>query len=115
VFVSPVSYLRGSPDRKPDGTAYDAPSPWFAWQTKTYTVAQLSAWFASDSRTSVGTLTAIDLRRRGVSGRLIGITLIGTAGSKRVSGDVFRSVFNARKPAADPILRSNNFDVAPIR
>ncbi|HEY0444034.1 MAG TPA: SpoIID/LytB domain-containing protein [Candidatus Limnocylindrales bacterium] len=115
IVVSPVSYLRGSVDRKPDGTPYDASSPWMAWQTKTYSVAQLSAWFGSDGRTSVGTLTAIDLRRRGVSGRLIGITLIGTAGSKSVSGDVFRSVFNASKPAADPILRSNNFDVAPIR
>lgn len=114
IVVSPVSYLRGSSDRAPNGTPYDSSSPWIAWQTKTYTVAQLSAWFGSDPRTSVGTLTALDLRRRGVSGRLISITLIGSGGTKKVSGDVFRSVFNAKRPAADPILRSNLFDVVPL-
>ena len=74
-----VSYLRGSPDRAPDGTSYDAASPYATWRTTTYTVAQLSAWFAADARTAVGTLRAIDLRHRGVSGRLISVTLVGSA------------------------------------
>jgi len=109
-----VSYLRGSMDRTPTGASYDAASPYATWQTKTYTVAQLSAWFAADPRTDVGTLKALDLRDRGVSGRLISVTLIGSAGSKKVSGNVFRSVFNAGRPAADPMLRSTLFGFAPI-
>lgn len=122
VFVSstgakvagPVSYLRGSPDRAPDGTPYDASSPYATWSTKSYTKAQLSAWFAADSRTNVGTLTSIDLRDRGVSGRLISVTLVGSAGTKKVSGDIFRSVFNAGRPADDPSMRSTLVDTAPV-
>ena len=112
--AGPVSYLRGSADRAPDGTSYDAASPYATWKTQTYAVAQLSAWFAADPRTNVGMLTALDLRDRGVSGRLISVTLIGSSGAKKVSGDVFRSVFNAGRPAADPMLRSTLFALAPI-
>jgi peptidoglycan hydrolase-like amidase len=74
----------------------------------------LSAWFAADARTAVGNLTAIDLRNRGVSGRLISVTLIGSRGTKKVSGDVFRSVFNAHRPSTDPMLRSTLFGTVPI-
>lgn len=109
-----VSYLRGSGDRRADGTSFDAAAPYATWSTRTYTRAQLSAWFAADPRTNVGTLMALDLRNRGVSGRLISVTLIGTLGSKKVSSGVFRSVFNAGRPAADPMLRSTLFATAPI-
>jgi SpoIID/LytB domain protein len=109
-----VSYLRGSTDRAADGTAYDKAAPYATWATRTYTRAQLSAWFAADARSNVGTLTAIDLRDRGISGRLISVTLIGTGGTKRVSGDVFRAIFNAHRPSADPMLRSTLFATAPI-
>ncbi|MFL5675884.1 MAG: SpoIID/LytB domain-containing protein [Chloroflexota bacterium] len=109
-----VTYLRGSLDRAPDGGSYDAASPYATWATRTYTVAQLSAWFAADSRTNAGTLIALDLRDRGVSGRLISVRLIGSRGTRTVSGEVFRSVFNARRPASDPLLRSTLFGTAPI-
>ncbi|MFL5650845.1 MAG: SpoIID/LytB domain-containing protein [Chloroflexota bacterium] len=109
-----VSYLRGSMDRAPDGSSYDAASPYATWATRAYSRAQLSAWFAADSRTNVGTLTALDLRDRGVSGRLISVRLIGSAGTKKVSSAVFRSVFNAARPAGDPMLRSTLFATAPI-
>ena len=112
--AGPVSYLRGSSDRAPDGSAYDAASPYATWATRTYTVAQLSAWFAADARTDVGTLSTLDLRDRGVSGRLISVTLIGSAGTKKVSGDVFRSIFNAKRPPADPMMRSTLVATAPI-
>ena len=112
--AGPVSYLRGSSDRKPDGTPYDAGAPYATWATARYTRAQLSAWFAADVRTNVGTLRALDLRDRGVSGRLISVTLIGSAGTKKVSGDVFRSVFNAGRPSADPRFRSTLFGTAPL-
>ncbi len=109
-----VSYLRGSSDRDPDGVPYDAGAPYATWTTNVYTREQLSAWFAADSRTAVGALTELDLRDRGVSGRLISVTLIGTLGTKVVSGEVFRSVFNARRPSGDPMLRSTLLATEPI-
>jgi stage II sporulation protein D len=110
----PVSYLRGSSDRAPDGTAFDGTSPYATWSTATYARSQLSAWFATDSRTNVGDLIALDLHDRGVSGRLISVTLIGSAGTRRVSGEVFRTVFNRTRPATDRSLRTTLFDTAPI-
>ena len=101
-------------DRDALGRSYDSAAPYATWATRTYTRDQLTAWFAADPRTNVGTLTAIDLRNRGVSGRLISVTLIGSAGTKRVSGVVFESVFNARRPSGDPMLRSTLFATAPI-
>ena len=62
----------------------------------------------------MGTLKAIDLRNRGVSGRLISVTLVGSTGWTTVSGDVFVAVFNAHRPAADPPLRSTLLGLAPI-
>ena len=114
VTGSPVPYLRGSSDRAPNGASYDAASPYAAWKTATYPLATLSKMLATDARTNVGALTSIDLSARGVSGRLIRVTLTGALGTKSVSGDVFRSVFNVARPAADPMLRSTLFDVAPI-
>ena len=114
IVAGPVSYLRGSPDRLPNGTSYDAKAPLATWKTATYTRDELSAIFAGDSRTNVGSNIKLDLSRRGVSGRLISVTITGTAGTRTVSGDVFRAVFNARKPASDPQLRSTLFATAPI-
>ena len=114
IVAGAVPYLRGSSDRAPDGTSYDKASPYATWKTATYSAAALSAILAKDARTNVGTLSAIDLTRRGVSGRLISVTLTGTLGTKTVSGGVFREAFNAGKPATDPLLRSTLFDTAPI-
>lgn len=114
VFVQPVSYLRGSPDRAPDGTSYDAGAPRATWQTASYTLDQLSAVFAADARTNVGALTALNLTDRGVSGRLISVTLTGSAGTKTVAGEIFRYVFNTFTPDADPYMWSTLVDTAPI-
>jgi SpoIID/LytB domain protein len=114
IVAGPVSYLRGSSDRAPDGSSYDAASPYATWQTATYRLDTLGLIFGHDGRTAVGSLSRLDLSRRGVSGRLISITLIGSGGTKTVSGDVFRAVFNAWKPGADPVLRSNLFATKPI-
>lgn len=114
IVAGPVSYLRGSADRAADGTSYDAGAPRATWQTAAYTLAQLSTVFAAVARTNVGTLTAIDLSNRGVSGRLVSVTLTGSAGTKTVSGEVFRAVFNAHTPAADPFMWSTLVDAAPI-
>lgn len=113
-IARPVSYLRGSSDRAEDNTAYDAKAPYANWATRTYARPQLSAMFAADPRTNVGELIALDFGNRGASGRLVSVTLIGSTGTRTVSGEVFRAVFNARRPTGDPSLRSTLLDVAPI-
>jgi len=114
-FVSPpVSYLRGSADRAPDGRSYDATSPHATWQTAAYTLDQLSAVFDADPRTNVGTITTLDLTRVGVSGRLISVTLTGSLGHLTVSSEIFRAVFNTYTPATDPYMWSTLVATAPI-
>jgi stage II sporulation protein D len=114
IVASPVSYMRGSSDRAPNGVSYDSASPHATWQTATYTWPQLSAIFATDTRTNVGTLTSLNLSAKGVSGRLIRVTLVGSLGSKTVNGEIFREVFNTGSPAADPYMWSTLVDTAPI-
>jgi stage II sporulation protein D len=114
IVAGPVSYLRGSSDRAPDGSAYDAASPYATWQTATYDGAALSAIFAKDARTNVGTIMAIDLSRTGVSGRLISVTLSGSLATRTVSGSVFVAAFNAGRPSTDPPMRDTLFATAPI-
>ncbi|HEY2916189.1 MAG TPA: SpoIID/LytB domain-containing protein [Candidatus Limnocylindrales bacterium] len=110
-----VAYLRGSSDRMPDGSSYDKTSPFATWHTTIYTLAQIRSIFAADSRSNVGTLVALDLSRRGVSGRLISVTFIGSTGTiKTVSGSVFVAIFNANTPATDPAMRNTLFDLKPI-
>ncbi|MBF8290555.1 MAG: SpoIID protein [Chloroflexi bacterium] len=114
IIAGPLSYLRGSSDRDSSGASYDAGAPYATWQTRAYTLAELSAIFAKDTRTNVGTLTALELRNRGVSGRLISVTLIGSGGSRTVSGTLFVAAFNAGKPSTDAPLRGTLLDLAPI-
>ena len=112
--ASPVGYRRGSADRDPAGASYDAGSPYATWQTRAYSLAELSSIFAADPRTNVGTLSGLDLRNRGVSGRLISVTLVGSDGTRTVSGDVFVAAFNAGRSPADAPLRSSLLDLSPI-
>jgi stage II sporulation protein D len=112
--AGPVSYLRGSSDRDPNGVSYDSASPHATWHTATYTWAQLSVIFASDPRTNTGALTSLDLSDKGVSGRPIKVVLHGSLGSKTVSAEIFREVFNSGSPAADPYMWSTLIDTAPI-
>ena len=79
-----------------------------------YTEGMTFEEFAADARTNVGALSALDLHNRGVSGRLISVTLVGSAGSKTVSGSVFIAAFNANRPSGDPSARSTLLDLAPI-
>jgi hypothetical protein len=62
----------------------------------------------------VGALVALDLHDRGVSGRLVSVTLVGSAGSKTVAGSVFVAAFNAGRPSGDPSARSTLLDLAPV-
>ena len=114
VTSPPVKYLRGIADRSAAGVAFDVDAPHYAWRTSRLTRAQLSAMFRKDPRTNVGDLKRLDLRHRGVSGRLYQVTLYGTGGRKTVSADVFRAVYNARRPSGTRPLRSNLFDASPL-
>ncbi len=114
ISSTPLPYLRGHDDRAPGGTAYDAAAPGFTWHTAALTHAQLNAILGADSRTSVGTVTKLDLTHRGVSGRLYCVIIYGTTGTKRVSGDVFRAVFNAHRPAGTAAMLSNLFNAGPL-
>ncbi len=114
IVAGPASYLRGSSDRDPSGVAYDSASPHATWQTATYSLAQLSAILASDARTDVGALRTLDLSDKGVSGRPIKVILSGSKGTKSVSAEVFREVFNAGSPATDPYMWSTLIDTRPI-
>jgi len=113
-LASPVAYLRGVSDRRPDGSSYDSASSKATWYTASYTLSQLSAIFANDSLTNVGTISRFDFSNRGVSGRLISVTLYGSAGSKKVSGPYFKYIFNVYSPSTDPAIWSTLFDTAPI-
>ena len=68
----------------------------------------------ADPRTNVGSLIKLDLSAKGVSGRLIRVVLSGSLGTKSVSGEIFREVFNSGSPAADPYMWSTLVDTAPI-
>jgi len=114
VGTSKLSYLRGIDDRAPDGKAWDAAAPYYAWSTTSLTRAQLSAMLRTDSRTNVGDVLRLNLTRRGVSGRLYQVVIYGTTATKTVSADVFRSVYNAARPSGSLMLRSNLFDARPL-
>jgi stage II sporulation protein D len=87
-----VTYLRGILDEPATGAPYDHASPYFSWSTSPLTRAQLSAILAKDSRTAVGDVQRLDLRRRGVSGRLYQVVVYGSTRTKTVSADTFRGV-----------------------
>jgi stage II sporulation protein D len=114
ISSTPLAYLRGRDDRAPNGTAYDAGAPGFAWSTASVTRAQLSAILAADSRTAVGGVLRLDLTHRGVSGRLYRVVIYGTTATRTVSGDVFRAVFNAHRPAGTSLMLSNLFAASPL-
>ena len=78
--------------------------------------AQLSGWSSPPTagRTS-GRSVALDLSRpRRLRPAHQRHADRARSGTKTVSGDVFRSVFNAGRPSADPMMRSTLFDTTPI-
>jgi peptidoglycan hydrolase-like amidase len=109
-----LGYLRGIDDRAPDGRAWDAAAPYYAWSTSPLTRARLSAMLRTDKRTNVGDVLRLNLTRRGVSGRLYRVVIYGTTATKTVSADVFMTVYNKSRPAGTLPLRSNLFDARPI-
>jgi stage II sporulation protein D len=108
---SKVPYLRGKPDVDPNGVPYDINTPNYDWHTGQFTMPQLSAIMATNSNTDVGMITNITFTR-GVSGRAYQIVLVGTEGTKTMSGGRFQAVFNSYGPGAN--LKSNMFYLTPV-
>ncbi|UDY34673.1 SpoIID/LytB domain-containing protein [Dermatobacter hominis] len=101
VWVSAVPYLRGVADPA-DLTGGNPNAAW----TRSYSGAQLGAWFGLGQVTSVQVLGPL-----GVSGRVdkATIRLVGTGGTRDVQGASFRSTINASSPSAQ--LMSTKFTV----
>jgi len=87
---------------------FEEDSPYWNWSTKTYSRQELSNILNADERTYVGELKEIRIAARGVSGRVLAIHLVGSAGEKEVTGATFKSVFNKNTPDAE-YLRSTLF------
>ncbi|HEU5318317.1 MAG TPA: SpoIID/LytB domain-containing protein, partial [Chloroflexota bacterium] len=107
----PVPYLRGIRDVDASGKAYDADSPMTSWATGALTAAQLEEALNGNEATQIGQLQAIDLTKRTASGRLLSVTLTGSAGTKTVRPDVLMARFNNARPDGVAPLYSTNFDL----
>ena len=98
VFVESLPYLRGVPD--PDDAANNPNSKW----TRTYSRDEMQRYLNRFTDTNAGTLDRVEIvPPLGVSGRVNkviddsrgGIRIVGSAGTKRVSGDRLRQVVNS--------------------
>ncbi len=92
VFAQALPYLKGVPDPE-DGFE----SPRHRW-SRTYSAEQMSNWLARFADTYVGDLSSIAfLGPFGVSGRIDKgtVRLVGSAGTKDVTGTRFRQVINS--------------------
>lgn len=96
VWVSSVPYLRGVPD--PADLAGGNPNA--AWR-RTYSGSQLGAWFGLGQVASVQVLGPL-----GVSGRVdkATIRLVGTAGTRDVTGAAFRATVNANTASSQQLM-----------
>ena len=95
-FSAVLPYLRAVPD------AEDALSPNFKW-TQEYTSAELTRWFDANPATTVGAVARIELLEpftsSGRVGRVLdanrgGVRIVGSTGTKRVSGQTLQTVIN---------------------
>lgn len=99
VFVQALPYLRGVDDPYDAAGGQNSLHSW----VREISYADMQNYMNSSSNTSVGTLSNVEfLNPLGVSGRVIkvvngqgGVRVTGSNGTKRLSGDSFRSVVNA--------------------
>ena len=107
VWGGNVPYLVARRDQW-DGVASNPNHRW----TRTYTAAQIGSWFG------VGTAREIVIGSgRGASGRVdrARIRVVGTTGSKEMSGNEFRTTINQHNPARTSQLLSTRFDITVVK
>jgi stage II sporulation protein D len=107
---SKYSYLKGRPDVDASGVPYEAGAPSLSWNLGEVTHSELSAILGQGNKTNVGQLISFEFNR-GVSGRVHQAVLVGSAGTKSVSGAIFKNVFD--KYTSGPTLRSTLFYFTP--
>jgi SpoIID/LytB domain protein len=109
---SVAGWCRGKPDVDANGLAYDRNSPDYYYETVSFTMAELSAIYATDERTNVGDITSLTFNR-GVSGRAYQVVMTGTLGTKTVSGGTFTNTFNKNRPGGANLV-SNMVYLTPV-
>jgi SpoIID/LytB domain protein len=107
----PIPYLRALHDVDASGRPYDADAPLTSWSTGALTVAQLEEVLNGDAATEIGKLLGLDLSQRTPSGRLLRVTLTGTAGIKTLRPDTLTARFNRGRPSGLKQLLSTNFEL----
>jgi SpoIID/LytB domain protein len=107
-----VAWCRGRADVDANGLAYDRNSPDYYYATVSFTMTELSAMYATDSRTNVGQITNLTFNR-GVSGRAYQVVLTGTLGTKTVSGGTFTNIFNKNRQGGENLV-SNMVYLTPV-
>lgn len=109
---SVVAYLRGKPDVDANGVAYDSTAGSYSWETGQFTMTQLSAMFSANSLTDVGDIYTITYKR-GVSGRVYCVVLVGSDGTKQLSGGRFKNIFNASSLSSTN-MKSTMYYLTPV-
>ena len=109
----PLPYLRGVRDVDASGRPYDAAAPLATWRTAATTVRQLETLFNANPATAVGHLLSMDLSQRAASGRLLRVTVSGTAGTVSLRPDDFLAQVNRGWPGGAKPLYSATFDLVP--
>ncbi|MEP7379862.1 MAG: SpoIID/LytB domain-containing protein, partial [Chloroflexota bacterium] len=109
---SVVGYCRGKPDVDANGLAYDRNSSDYYWDSVSFTMTELSAIYANSDKTNVGQITSLTFNR-GVSGRAYQVVMVGTLGSKTVSGGTFTGIFNTYRPGGSGLV-SNMVYLTPV-
>ena len=98
VWSSPLPYLRGVVD-------YDQYAPVFQWQ-KTVSGSQLGRLIGG-----VGTVRSMTAEKTTPRGRIITMKVVGTAGTKRVSGAQLRKALSLRSTLFTVIPNGGNFEI----
>jgi len=107
VWGGNVPYLVARRDQW-DGVASNPNHRW----DRTYTAAQIGAWFG------VGTAREVVIvSGRGASGRVdrARMRVVGTTGTKEMSGNEFRATVNQHNPARANQLLSTRFDITVVK
>ena len=102
MVAGPVSYLRGSTDRRAGRDRLRRAAPYATWSMRPTRGRSCRPGSRRTRGRTSATSSRSTSRDRGVSGRLISVTLIGSTGTKTVSGEVFRIGPQRRATAGGP-------------
>jgi len=102
----PIAYLRGVE------STWEDDSPWWTWYTKRYSRKQISKLLAS---LKIGQVKKIEVKARGVSGRVLAIKIVGDQGVRVISGARFKKLINIPLGPEDEMMRSTLFGIRSVK